>query len=57
MDKLYDYFFHYNPYTGYWNAFRREKYPDYMNGKLKADEVLKNKDVNKLVSYLSKNKL
>ena len=56
MEELYDYYFHYNAYTGYWNAVKREKAIDYLNGKLGADEVLKNKDINNLIRFLSKPK-
>lgn len=56
MDNLYGYFLHYNPYTKYWNAVSRDKANQYLNGTLKGDDVLKNKDVNKLIGYLSKNK-
>lgn len=54
QDILYDYYLHYNPYTGYWNAFKRDKAIHYLNGTLSAEDVLKNKDSNNLIKYLSK---
>lgn len=54
MDKLYDYLFHYNHHTGYWNAFKRENYVPYFNGTLDPEEVLKNKSERKLIQYISK---
>jgi len=54
MDKLYDYYMHYNHFTGYWYAVKRGRTIEYHNGTLDSSEVLKNKDVNKLISYLSK---
>lgn len=54
MNNLYNYYIHFNPYTGYWNAVSRDKSVEYLNGKLGADDVIKHKDVNTLISYLSK---
>jgi hypothetical protein len=53
MDSLYNYYLHYNPYTGYWNAVPREKANDYLNGKLGANDVLKYKNVEDLIRYIT----
>lgn len=54
MNNLYDYYIHYNPYTGYWNAVKRDKSVQYLNGTLSADDVLKNKNIDDLIRYLAK---
>jgi hypothetical protein len=51
---LYSYYLHFNPYTGYWNAVNRDKSVDYLNGKLSGNDIIKHKDINTLISYLSK---
>lgn len=55
MNKLYGWYLHFNPYTGYWNAVKRDKAIEYLNGNMKPEDVLKNKDVNNLIKYLSTN--
>ncbi len=54
--NLYDYFLHHNYLTGYWSAIPRDKVQDYMNGTLdkEEDKVVKAKDVNILISYISR---
>lgn len=52
--NLYSYYMHYNPYTGLWNAVPRDKAVDYLNGKLGGNDVIKNKDINTLIGYMSK---
>ncbi len=52
---LYDYYLHFNPYTGYWNAVKRDKAVEYLNGTLKPEDVLKNKDPMNLIKYLNNN--
>ena len=54
-DALYSYLFHYNPYTGYWNAFLRDKANQYLNGTLDENDVIKAKDYNDIVKYITKN--
>lgn len=54
MEKLHNWLFHYNPYTGYWNAFKRENLTKYFEGKLADKEVLKNKRPEVLAEYISK---
>lgn len=54
-EGLYSYFFHFNPFTGYWNAVPRDKAVEYLNGTLKPDDVLKNRIIGDLIEYLSKN--
>ena len=51
--ELYDYYIHYNPYTGYWNAFKRDVAVNYLNGTLKDGEVMKSKSIDDLVKYIS----
>lgn len=51
---LYSYYVHFNPYTGYWNAVPRDKAVEYLNGKLSGNDVMKHKDINILISYLTK---
>lgn len=53
MGNLYDWFLHYNHYTGYWNALKRDKSNQYLNGTLDDNDVLKNKDVNVLIKYIT----
>jgi hypothetical protein len=36
----YDYLFHYNSYTGKWNAFTRENKEAYFNGEHKEEDGL-----------------
>jgi hypothetical protein len=56
MAELYNYYLHFNPYTGYWNAVKREKSVDYLNGKLGMNDVLKYKDINDLIRFISAGK-
>lgn len=55
METLYDYLFHYNSYTGEWNAFKREHYNDYFNGK-NVKSLIANKDIDKIISQIKKTK-
>lgn len=55
MDNLYDWYFHFNHYTGYWNAVKRDKTTEYMNGTLKPDDILKSKNIKDLINYITKN--
>lgn len=57
MEQLYDYYFHYNHFTGYWNAVKRDKSNEYLNGTLKEDEVIKHKNISDLVRFLSNMKV
>lgn len=54
MHELYDYFLHYNSYTGYWNAVKRDQANQYLNGKLTDKEVKKDKDINVLIKLIKK---
>lgn len=56
MNELYDYFFHFNAYTGYWNAVNRNKANQYLNGTLGPEDTLKSKDINDLIRFLNKKK-
>ena len=51
---LYSYFFHFNIYTGYWNAVKRDLSVNYLNGKLNEEDVIKNKSIEDLIRFLSK---
>lgn len=52
MDKLYDYFIHYNIYTKKWNAVKRDKAINYMNKPNKELGVISDKDVKVLINKL-----
>lgn len=51
--ELYDYFIHYNPYQKFWFAFKRGLEAKYMNGELAESEIMKSKNINDLVKYIS----
>lgn len=53
MENLYGYAFFYNPFKGVWCAVEREHQQDYYNGKLSENKILKNKDIQVLISFLS----
>lgn len=53
MSKLYDWVFHYNHFTGLWNAIPRDKYNKYWDND-ELDSVLKSKDFNTLVEIITK---
>lgn len=55
-DNLYDYYLHFNIYTKEWNAVKRDRSNQYLNGTLGEGEVLKNKDINQLIKVLSTTK-
>jgi hypothetical protein len=52
MENLYDWLFHYNPYTKVWNAFRRDESSQYFNGEL--ENVLSSKNYNTLIDIIHK---
>lgn len=54
MDNLYDYYFHFNNLTGYWNAVKRDKSNQYLNGTLSDEDVLKSKNIDDLIKYIVK---
>lgn len=54
MENLYGYYFHYNPFTKNWLALERNSLQDYHAGKIPEKAILKNKDVNVLIKFLSK---
>lgn len=54
MDNLYDYYLHYNIYDKSWNAVKRDKVVAYWNGGLKKEEIIKSKDINTIISYITK---
>lgn len=47
MKELYNWLFHYNPYTKYWAAFKREEASDYFNGAQK-DSILRSTNLSTL---------
>ncbi len=52
--ELYSWYLHYNTYTGYWNAVNRDKASQYLNGTLGANDVIKHKNIDDLIRFLSK---
>ena len=53
MERLYDYYLHYNQYTGYWTGVKRGETNDYHNGTLDPKKIFRNKDVNELIKSIS----
>jgi hypothetical protein len=53
MDSLYDYYLHYNPYTGLWNAVKRDLANQYLNGLLSDKEVIRHKDIDGLIKVIT----
>ena len=54
-EALHNWIFHYNPWTGLWNAFPREKYTDYFNDPNDPKMiVVRSKEVKTLVDLLYK---
>jgi hypothetical protein len=55
MENLYDYYFHFNHYTGEWNAFLRSESNLYMSGVKPNFEyaIFTNTDINKLIDKIS----
>jgi len=55
MENLYSYYLHFNPHTGYWNAVKRDKSTEYLNGTLSSEDVIKSKNIEDLIKFISKN--
>jgi len=53
MDNLYDYVFHYSPYTELWNAIPRDIYNDYWSHN-EFIGVLRAKDINVIIDLVQK---
>lgn len=53
MENLYGYYFHYNPFTKFWSAIDRSKLQDYHAGKIPEKDILKNKNIQVLIDFLS----
>ena len=53
MEKLYDYLFHYNPYTKLWNAIPRESYTAYWSNR-DIEGVLRSKNIKTLMELIQK---
>lgn len=52
-NPVYDFVFHFNHYTGLWNAIPRSQYTDYWNGSLDAT-ILKSKSIETLVELINR---
>jgi hypothetical protein len=52
MEALYDWLFHYNPYTKHWAVFKRDDADGYFNGTLK--NVLISEKYETLVEIITK---
>ena len=52
--QLYDYVFHFNPFTENWSAIPRIKYIAYWNDD-NHPEIIKNKDIDKLIKQITNN--
>ena len=50
---LYDYIFHYNPYTELWSAFKKEDKENYFNGEAPRNEIIKAKKIQDLISWIT----
>ena len=48
MEKLYNYFFHYNPYSGIWTLVPRSKIAEYFNRELGNHKFITAKTINEL---------
>ena len=55
-EDLYDHLFHFNIYTELWNCFPKGSSVAYFNGDLEEDKILKAKDVNTIIKYLTNEK-
>lgn len=53
MNSLYDWLFHYNPYTNSWVAFKKEDYINYFNGN--HENVIKSKSQKTLEEIITSN--
>jgi hypothetical protein len=54
-ESLHNWIFHFNPWTGLWNAFPREKYTDYFNDPSNPKMlVIRSKEIKTLVELLYK---
>jgi len=52
---LYDWVFHFNPYSDEWSAIPKKLYSEYLNNK-KHPEIIRSKKVNTLIEILNKTK-
>lgn len=51
---LYDYLFHYNPYTELWTAFKREDKENYFNGdNPRKEDMISCKNIQDLIRYIT----
>lgn len=53
-NALYNYMFHFNHHTGYWNAFARDNYLAYWDGDINAKDVFKSKNILTLIELLTR---
>jgi hypothetical protein len=54
MEVLYNWLFHYNPYTQVWSAFRREDKEKYFNGELLDYQYHQSKKIMDLIGFVAK---
>lgn len=52
MHNLYAYLFHFNPYTNFWFAFKREDSVNYFNGALDSSQYFKHKEIKGLIEIV-----
>lgn len=50
-DYMFNWFFHYNPYTGDWNAVPKEQKTNYLNN-FDCDDVIRSKSFTTLIDIL-----
>jgi len=53
MEVLYDYIFHYNPFTKLWAAIPRDKYNQYWND-IDSKQIIKSKSIDTLIVLINK---
>lgn len=54
MEAIYDWLFHYNPYTEVWAAFKKNDKDRYMNGQLSKDDMYQSKKITVLLEFMYK---
>jgi hypothetical protein len=52
-NALYNWMFHYNHHTGFWNAFHREDHTAYWNGTLHEHNIYQHSDITELLKILN----
>lgn len=54
MKNLYNYFLHFNEYTGEWNAFKREESNLYLTNMKDMKTLISDKDINEVIKQVAK---